>query len=89
MANLLDKCAECGQDFYGTHFANCSKEADLDMCGVCDRFYHNQGKTINNQCVCEREKVMTCDNCDAGNSATHTVITTKGELALCESCYND
>lgn len=55
MANLLDKCAECGEDFYGTHSASCSKEEDLDMCGVCDRFYHNQGKTIDNQCVCERE----------------------------------
>jgi hypothetical protein len=32
---------------------------------------------------------MICANCDAGNPATHIVITLSGELALCESCYND
>lgn len=36
-----------------------------------------------------KEKVMTCDNCPTGNPATHTVITLSGELALCETCYND
>jgi hypothetical protein len=53
--NLLDKCAECGEEFYGTHLDKCSKEEDIEMCGMCDKFYHNQGKSINNQCKCERE----------------------------------
>jgi hypothetical protein len=56
VSNLLDKCCECGQDFYGdTHLADCSREENIDMCGICDHFYHNQGKAIANQCVCERE----------------------------------
>jgi hypothetical protein len=54
-AGLMDKCAECGQDYYGTHIANCSQEEDIEMCGICDRFYHRYGKTISSQCVCERE----------------------------------
>jgi hypothetical protein len=53
--NLLDKCAECGEEFYGTHLDKCSREEDIEMCGICDKFYHNQGKAINNQCKCERE----------------------------------
>ena len=30
-----------------------------------------------------------CNNCPSGKPATHEVITLSGELALCESCYND
>jgi hypothetical protein len=30
-----------------------------------------------------------CENCDEGNEATHTVVTNKGFLNLCEKCYND
>ncbi len=56
MSNLLDKCCECGQDFYSNdHLADCSREENIDMCGICDHFYHNQGKPIANQCLCERE----------------------------------
>jgi len=55
MSTLLDKCCECGEDFYGTHLADCSREENIDMCGICDHFYHNQGKAITNQCVCKRE----------------------------------
>jgi hypothetical protein len=54
--SLLDYCAECGEDFYGTHLADCSREENVEMCGVCDRFYHNQGKKIKNQCQCEGER---------------------------------
>jgi hypothetical protein len=53
--SLLDYCAECGEDFYGIHLADCSKEENVEMCGICDRFYHNQGKKIKNQCQCEGE----------------------------------
>jgi hypothetical protein len=56
MSNLLDKCCECGQDFYSNdHLADCSREENIDMCGICDHFYHNQGKPIANQCLCESE----------------------------------
>lgn len=55
MSTLLDNCAECGQEFYGTHLADCSREENIDQCVICDHFYHNQGKSIANQCLCERE----------------------------------
>ena len=55
MNNLLDKCAECGEEFYSTHLDKCSKEEDIEMCGMCDKFYHNKGKSIANECKCERE----------------------------------
>ena len=55
MESLLNKCAECGNDFYGDHVSGCSKEENVEMCGICDKFYHNQGKAIHNQCNCDRE----------------------------------
>lgn len=48
--SLLNKCAECKQDFYGEHREGCSKEQNLDQCSACDGFYLN---TINH--VCGRE----------------------------------
>jgi hypothetical protein len=30
-----------------------------------------------------------CENCHSDQPATHIVMTLSGELALCESCYND
>ncbi len=30
-----------------------------------------------------------CENCDTGNTATHTVITLNGETQICEACHND
>jgi NAD-dependent SIR2 family protein deacetylase len=38
---LLDTCAECKGDFYGTHAPDCSREENLDMCGACESFYLN------------------------------------------------
>jgi hypothetical protein len=55
MENLLTKCAECGEDFYVSHKDNCSKEENIEMCGICDRFYHKQGKPIYDQCLCDSE----------------------------------
>ena len=30
-----------------------------------------------------------CENCDTGNTATHTVITLNGETQICGACHND
>lgn len=41
----------------------------------------------------ERERAIAtpqpCANCDTGNPAITIVFTRSGDLALCESCYND
>jgi len=45
--SLLNKCAECKEDFYGEHLEGCSKEENLIMCSACDGFYLN---TTNHEC---------------------------------------
>ena len=41
----------------------------------------------------ERERAIAtpkpCANCDTGNPAITIVFTRSGDLALCETCYND
>jgi hypothetical protein len=45
--SLLDKCAECKEDFYGEHLGGCSKEENLEQCSACDSFYLN---TVEHEC---------------------------------------
>ena len=55
MKTMLDKCAECGADFYSNaHPTECSREENIEMCGICDHFYHNTGKPIADQCQCKQ-----------------------------------
>lgn len=62
-------------------------------CDTCSNSYdvgsqdNRCGNCGNCGSCCTHKRV--CDNCPSGNLATHTVITRSGELALCESCYND
>ena len=43
MATQGGDCAECGEDFYNSkHLDGCSKEEDLEMCGLCETFYNGR-----------------------------------------------
>ena len=70
------KCDTCKNNYLlGDRISRCG---NCGNCGNCCK--HKKGSESMN---------ITCDNCDTGNLATHTVITLSGELALCEPCYKD
>ena len=64
----------------------CKREASL-LCKHRGRVMYDYVAKI------ERERAIAtpqpCANCDTGNPAITIVFTRSGDLALCESCYND
>lgn len=65
----------------------------LTKCKTCDEQINpteHEGCNYCEQCCHDTQLgFKTCQNCVSDQPATHTVITLSGELALCESCYND
>jgi hypothetical protein len=61
--------------FYRSHFGGnpCAE------CLTCGQIY----------VYWETDDLEQCENCDSGNTATHTVITLNGETQICEACHND
>jgi hypothetical protein len=66
---------------------------DMVKCKTCDEQINPAEHEGCNYCdVCCHEAQLgykPCENCHSDQPATHTVMTLSGELALCESCYND
>jgi hypothetical protein len=85
LTNEIRRCELCGSDSW--RVLHEGDESNCECEGECLRVCDNPD--LSDEGCDGVAELVICNNCPSGNPATHEVITLSGELALCESCYND